>query len=188
MLWGKVTSWCCQFISLGSLWLSHYYAGVEPSLSDGMPCGHPKYSVGVWDIVSFQLEQFSQKLLEKESDTSIFLHWPTLDTPKHSCFCASLSGKRWELSALRITFYLYYITAINWGFGEKRVGVAIEIEVIPFSVLQKCCWGRSWGFFCNFYKYTAKRKRHFGNILTFWLFCFQFKPWVESWTGDHIKT
>lgn len=67
-----------------------------------------------------QLEQFSQKQLEKESDPSILLHWPTLDTPKDSCFPASLSGKRWELAALRITLYLYCKTAINCFFRAER--------------------------------------------------------------------
>lgn len=179
------------------------------SLSLWVPCGylittlvlsHPCWMgclvvTGIIPWVSQTLYHFSfcnsvKSCWRRKSDTSIFLHWPTQDTPKYSCFCASLSGKWWELPALRITLYLYYITAINCFSGEERIGVAIQKEVVPFSVLQKCWCGRSWCFFffCNFYKYTAKRKGHFGNILTFWLSCFQFKPWVESWTGDHIKT
>lgn len=106
-----------------SLWVPCGYLITAPVLSH--PCR-------MWCLVvtgeifngclrhSSQLEQFSQKLLEKESDTSISLHWPTLDTPKHSHFPVSLSGKWWELPALRITLYLYCITAASCFLGGGR--------------------------------------------------------------------
>lgn len=138
------------------------------------------------------------KLLEKEGGTSISLHRPTLDTPKHCCFPA-YPGKWGELPALpkhsllfliasRITLYLYCVTAVScffWGkgcggsCGEKTSSFLSPPEMLVWEILV---------FLCNFYKYTAKRKRHFGNMLTFWLSCFQFKPRVESQTGDHMKT
>lgn len=118
---------------------------------------------------SHELEQFSQKLLEKESGTPIYPWQPTSDTPKLCRFPASLPGKWGELPALpkhflqflitsRITLYLYCITAVSLFFKGKECGWSCREKTNSFlSAPAKLVW-EILVYLCNFYKYTAKRK------------------------------
>lgn len=153
----------------------------------------------MWEICNRWLRHSSVfEWFNHGSDMPITPRCLAVDTSKPCCFLPSSPSKWGELSVLPKHFLLFLqdhaVFVMHncskpplFFFWEGAWGICREQTASLLSAPQMLLW-EILAFLCNFYKYTAKKKGRFGNVLTVWLSCFQFKPRVKSRTGDHIKT